>query len=692
MSHMCIKSIQKILISRSYLSSSTAVFGRKTNYARNLPESEAVSNETLRKTPKKTRSKFSQEDSFGSLKSFSKRDKRKALNKESIWAENFGTLSVPETYEIEDSEKIKEEDRKAAIEKTKDRKPKLHYVKQGRYSLAWFGRKIEKLTTKGKVSEAIRYFENEMIAKFQIHPSSHTFTVLISGCAKIGHVDKAFELYEKMLKWKIEPVSHTYASLFNSIANSPYRSKYLNQAKELKHSLESNQTELHPIVYKTMLKLFALSGEIEEAVDIVEGMINKKMKIDEIVFSHLLMACISHKEAGLKLAIEVFRRMRRKYVKPTAIHYNLLLRAVRDCGAGTAAYSQTLLLPKSEKSQGETFWQSLKGELRLLNEQLLLDSGKVELVTSSKSKTLIRQSHNEGTLKPYDDTLEKPSVRDLIERKGVSALDSEIPDLLSNKRDNLTSVIELGNLEKAEHRLALLGGVPGILNHMKVDSASPDVKTLSLMLPSIPQSREAEIDLINASKAFDIALDIGFYNQLIKRRALRHDTEGCWEIFYHLTENNFQCDERTFGCLAMSCRNMADGVRLIGYLQVSGMDITKEICGILMQASSQNFEYKLHILEYMNESEIEPNFQLIKNIERDVSIAKKQSLNRDLGKHVEDYYKSKHFKEFFKKFMSKYKSWLLNTKLAEEKNVFENFDRTPENFDESEEQIERINL
>ena len=48
------------------------------------------------------------------------------------------------------------------------------------------------------MSDAIHYFENEMIAKFQIHPSSHTFTILISGCAKIGHVDKAFELYEKV--------------------------------------------------------------------------------------------------------------------------------------------------------------------------------------------------------------------------------------------------------------------------------------------------------------------------------------------------------------------------------------------------------------------------------------------------------------------------------------------------------------
>lgn len=58
------------------------------------------------------------------------------------------------------------------------------------------------------------------------------------------------------------------------------------------------------------------------------------------------------------------------------------------------------------------------------------------------------------------------------------------------------------------------------------------------------------------------------------------------------------------------------------------MEINKEICGILMQASSQDFEYKLHVLEFMKESNIEPNLQLVKNIERDVAIAKKNSLKR----------------------------------------------------------------
>lgn len=41
--------------------------------------------------------------------------------------------------------------RKQWLEKNKDKKPKLYHVKQGRHSLAWFGRKIEKHVSKGRV-------------------------------------------------------------------------------------------------------------------------------------------------------------------------------------------------------------------------------------------------------------------------------------------------------------------------------------------------------------------------------------------------------------------------------------------------------------------------------------------------------------------------------------------------------------
>jgi len=40
--------------------------------------------------------------------------------------------------------------------------------------------------------------------------------------------------------------------------------------------------------------------------------------------------------------------MRRKHRRPNAIHYNLLLRAVRDCSVGSEEFVQELLLPTQQ--------------------------------------------------------------------------------------------------------------------------------------------------------------------------------------------------------------------------------------------------------------------------------------------------------------------------------------------------------
>ena len=100
-----------------------------------------------------------------------------------------------------------------------------------------------------------------------------------------------------------------------------------------------------------------------------------------------------------------------------------------------------------------------------------------------------------------------------------------IPDLL-NPRMEADSSVQLRLPLSASDRLAMLGGVSGILARMDRDRAKPDVKTFSLLLELMPLSLEAETDLLSAMDFYNVQTDVDFYNMLIRERNLRGDYAG----------------------------------------------------------------------------------------------------------------------------------------------------------------------
>lgn len=119
MSCTCVRSFQKLVISRSFLSTSTTSLVRETKNTRVLQEAGVKSNENLRNTFRKTQSEFPDSDSFGTLKSYSKRAKKFKLKRIDRDADTFGTLSIPETFKNEDEEKVKEVDRLVCLSEIK---------------------------------------------------------------------------------------------------------------------------------------------------------------------------------------------------------------------------------------------------------------------------------------------------------------------------------------------------------------------------------------------------------------------------------------------------------------------------------------------------------------------------------------------------------------------------------------------
>ena len=109
-----------------------------------------------------------------------------------------------------------------------------------------------------------------------------------------------------------------------------------------------------------------------------------------------------------------------------------------------------------------------------------------------------------------------------------------IPDLL-NPRISVDSSIELHLPSSATDRLAMLGGVSGMLARMDRDKAKPDVKTFSLLLDLMPLSLEDETELLSSMDFYNVQADIDFYNMLIRERNLRRDFAGarvCYTLLH----------------------------------------------------------------------------------------------------------------------------------------------------------------
>lgn len=104
-----------------------------------------------------------------------------------------------------------------------------------------------------------------------------------------------------------------------------------------------------------------------------------------------------------------------------------------------------------------------------------------------------------------------------------SIFNAYLPDLLDPDHQISASVVGMNMPQSAPERLALLGGLSGILDRMQASKAKPDVKTFTMLIDLIPSSVEAETDLLSAMTRCGVQPDVNFYDMLIRKRSVRGD-------------------------------------------------------------------------------------------------------------------------------------------------------------------------
>ena len=259
--------------------------------------------------------------------------------------------------------------------------------------------------------------------------------------------------------------------------------------------------------------------------------------------------------------------MRTKKVTPQIHRYNLLLRSIRDCGIGSVEFAQQLIraMPAIDAPQGgggtiaapcdgvSRYGDSmaLRGEELGEGDAATTDNrgSKIDVSTEvtdegtgesdkgkehkywwqydSKTKGVMQQPNEPISAQSTCDRSQTvlPSVvedREPAATGGVSVLDMAVPNIL-NPRAKFRHVVSLDDLDTPTKRLALIGGMPGFLAHMKRDGVVPDIKTFTQLLDAIPSSRNAEADLLAAMSGSGVSPDVDFFNALIRKRNMRRD-------------------------------------------------------------------------------------------------------------------------------------------------------------------------
>ncbi|XP_062304699.1 pentatricopeptide repeat-containing protein 1, mitochondrial [Osmerus eperlanus] len=496
----------------------------------------------------------------------------------------------------------------------------------------WYFLQCKKLIKENKLSEALELFQEDMLRGERLQPEEFNYTLLIGGCGRSGNLKLAFRLYNHMKKRGLVPTDATYTALFNACAESPWKQAGLQQALRLEQELRRKNHTLNDITFHALLKTHALTNHLRACLHTLREILQSGHAVTQETFHYLIMGCVRDREAGFRLALQVWRQMLRMGLRPDLKNYNLLLRAARDCGIGDTALASALLLtPEKGGGQGGQRGSKVKRgsggraplDVDLLEAQLFTPSGGHDDDPSCHSNPGIHaaipavtvrgeDAGGSALLVPGRDDQEAP-----IGSLACQSVDSARPPNLLDLWVTNTGVVSLGTVTGASDRLALVGGAEGVLEKMATDGCRPDVKTLSLLADTMEPGSQSLLSLLQVAKQHKVKLDVAFFNSLIRRVARAGDLDGAKEMVCVMTQKGICADMQTYGGLALGCVQKKDGLQLLKDMEEAGLKPSVHVFSALIGRAARrlNFLYLKEVIKSMKHLDVPPNDVIIKQLE-----------------------------------------------------------------------------
>lgn len=188
-----------------------------------------------------------------------------------------------------------------------------------------------------------------------------TYNTLAKGYAKAGRMDRCFQIYDHMLAQHIKPSQVTYGILLDCCINE----NKVDKAAEVFDRMTKDGCVMNTVLYTTLIKGFARAGQVdhamhvyqqmragqsvppdlitfsilikancdarrlEAALQLLEAMLDFKLKPDEIVFNNLLGGCV--KESKAELARRIYEGMIAAGIRPSNATFSILIRLYAQC-------------------------------------------------------------------------------------------------------------------------------------------------------------------------------------------------------------------------------------------------------------------------------------------------------------------------------------------------------------------------
>ncbi|XP_041987559.1 pentatricopeptide repeat-containing protein 1, mitochondrial [Aricia agestis] len=544
--------------------------------------------------------------------------------------DTFGTLSkkvVEHNFE-EDEDDIKEE-------KFLQDLP----LQSQKLTIKQYADLIKQYVKLKRLKEAIDILEVRMLKEDRVKPDNYIYNILIGACAELGYTKKAFKLYNDMKKRTLKPTGDTYTCLFEACINSPFPKYGLKQATNLRNLMIEKGVEPNLTNYNVMIKTFGRCSDLPTAFKIVDEMISKKIKIRVQTFNHLLQACITDKENGLRHGLVVWRKMLNMKEKPNIYSFNLMLRCVKECNLGSKddliqliEASQIQLQPNPKplfiEGKAETKHnniQKLKSPKNSMEEVCIKEDSNSDESSSLPNNNNVTQLQNITSLATAEPTLQ------IIDKPNkITTSQRTVPNLLS-KVINIDEVLSLQEVTTPQDKFAIIGGQDDFLKEMNVYSVQPDIKTFTQMLPLLENSTEAENRLLESMNALNIKPDIDFYNMLMKKRCLRYDYNAALAV-KNIIEKDRKSRKRhplskkhslklnimTYGILALTCKDRKQAEELLNEMKEKQLKLNIEILGTLLQNATHDmqFGYILFVMSLVKQDNLRVNGVFLKHLEK----------------------------------------------------------------------------